>query len=81
MELLPMSKANLSDNVKKYLYSYIKSVDTKKECKLPSENAIAENLAVSRVTIRRALDDLEQEGVVFIKGKVDIKQCRWNFSL
>lgn len=70
MELLPMSKANLSDNVKKYLYSYIKSVDTKKGSKLPSENAIAENLAVSRVTIRRALDDLEQEGVVFrIHGK------------
>ncbi len=70
MELLPMSKTNLSDNVKKYLYSYIKSIDTKKECKLPSENTIAENLAVSRVTIRRALDDLEQEGVVFrIHGK------------
>ena len=70
MELLPMSKTNLSDNVKKHLYSYIKSIDAKKECKLPSENTIAENLAVSRVTIRRALDDLEQEGVVFrIHGK------------
>lgn len=65
MELFPMSKANLSDNVKKYLYNHIKSMDTKKGTKLPSENTIAENLSVSRVTIRRALDDLEQEGVVF----------------
>lgn len=70
MELIPMSKANLSDNVKKHLYSYIKTIDEKKEYKLPSENTIAESLAVSRVTIRRALDDLEQEGVVFrIHGK------------
>lgn len=65
MDLYPMSKANLSDNVKKHLLNYIKSMSIKNGTKLPSENEIAQNLSVSRVTIRRALDDLEKEGIVF----------------
>lgn len=41
-----------------------------KGTKLPAESVIAQNLSVSRVTVRRAFDDLEQEGVVFrIHGK------------
>lgn len=70
MKMFPMVKASLSDSVKVHLYQYIKSMDLKQGTKLPSENVIAENLSVSRVTIRRALDDLEKEGAVFrIHGK------------
>lgn len=70
MEMIPMMKTNLSSSVKAYLYKYIKEFDTRKGTKLPPESTIAENLSVSRVTIRRALDDLEQEGIVFrIHGK------------
>ena len=65
MELIPMNKANLSDHVKQFLYTYIKDMDSKNGVKLPSENELAQKLSVSRVTIRRALDDLEQEGTIF----------------
>lgn len=65
MNLFPMSKANLSDHVKQFLYTFIKDMDTNKGTKLPSENELAQKLSVSRVTIRRALDDLEQEGIIF----------------
>ena len=65
-----MVKKSLSDTVKEYLYDYIKTVDTEKSCKLPPETTIAEQLSVSRVTVRRALDDLEKEGVIIrIHGK------------
>lgn len=70
MELIPMVKSSLSDSVKSYLYQYIKNMDTSKGTKLQAESVIAKNLSVSRVTVRRAFDDLEQEGVVFrIHGK------------
>lgn len=70
MGMIPVMKANLSDNVRAYLYKYIKEYDTRNGTKLPPESTIAENLSVSRVTIRRALNDLEKEGVIFrIHGK------------
>jgi len=58
------------DDVKRYLYNYIKKMDTKKGTKLPSEAVIAKRLSVSRVTIRCAFDDLEKKGLIFrIHGK------------
>ncbi len=65
MEFIPMNKANLSDHVKQFLYTFIKDMDSNNGVKLPSENELAQKLSVSRVTIRRALDDLEQEGIIF----------------
>lgn len=70
MEFIPFKKRNLSDEVKENLYQYIKAMDIKQNTKLPPEDVIAKNLGVSRVTVRKALTDLEQEGVVFrIHGK------------
>lgn len=70
MDFIPFKKKNLSDEVKNYLYDYIKKMDVKISTKLPSEDSIAQSLGVSRVTIRKALTDLEQEGIVFrIHGK------------
>lgn len=64
MEVHPMVKASLSSSVKNYLYQYIRNVDLKGNMKLPSENEISAKLGVSRVTIRRALDELEKEGMI-----------------
>lgn len=66
MELKPIirMKKNLSDEVKENLCDYIRRMDVKKNPKLPSEAALAQILGVSRVTVRRALDDLEQSGLL-----------------
>ena len=64
MELHPMIKPNLSSSVKNYLYKYIRSLDLRGNTKLPPESELSVNLGVSRVTVRRALDELEKEGIV-----------------
>lgn len=64
MEFHPMIKPNLSSTVKNYLYKYIRGVDLNGNTKLPPENEISANLGVSRVTVRRALDELEKEGMI-----------------
>lgn len=64
MEMRPFIKKNLSHAVKAELYDYIDSLDLEKGNKLPPENTIAQNYGVSRVTVRRALDELEQEGLI-----------------
>lgn len=70
MESNPVVKRSLSDEVKKHLKSYIFSLNATENQKLPSEAVIAEEYGVSRVTIRRVMDDLEQEGLVIrIHGK------------
>lgn len=47
---------------------YIKELITDKKIntgeKLPSETSITQLLGVSRVTVRRALDELEKEGAI-----------------
>lgn len=65
MNFRPIKKTSLSDEVKSYLYEYIKNMDLVENTKLPPEESIAESLGVSRVTIRKALTDLEQEGLIF----------------
>ena len=64
MEIHPMIKTNLSGMVKQYLYDYIKNIDENSNMKLPPETEISGNLGVSRITVRRALDELEKEGIV-----------------
>lgn len=64
MELTPLVKPNLSSSVKQFLYDYIRQEDQKGAEKLPPENQLAERMKVSRVTIRRALDELEREGMI-----------------
>lgn len=68
--LQAMVKANLSTSVKNRLTKYIKSLDTSGSMKLPPESELSNQLGVSRITIRRALDELEQEGsVIRIHGR------------
>lgn len=64
MKIYPVVKPNLSSVVKQYLYRYIRSVKVDENMKLPPETEISANLGVSRVTVRRALDEMEKEGVV-----------------
>lgn len=64
MEKHPLIRANLSSSVKHYLYNYIQNADLNGNKKLPPENVISQKLGVSRVTVRRALDELEKEGMV-----------------
>lgn len=65
MDFMPFKKKSLSDEVKYYLYEYIKKMNLDESKKLPPEEVIAQNLGVSRVTVRRSLTDLEQEGLIF----------------
>lgn len=64
IELQTMVKANLSTSVKNRLTKYIRGMDPSGSMKLPSESELSSQLGVSRITIRRALDELEQEGTV-----------------
>lgn len=70
MNMTRVKTQSLSDRVRESIYEYIKSMDTEKDTKLPREEVLAKNLGVSRVTIRKALNDLAQEGMIFrIHGK------------
>lgn len=64
MESHLIRRQSLSDEVKKVLKEYIYSMDSHESTKLPSENEIAQNYGVSRVTVRKVLDELEQEGLI-----------------
>lgn len=64
MDVHLMARPNLSSTVKNYLYHYIREIYFKGEEKLPPENEISASLGVSRVTVRRALGELEKEGVI-----------------
>ena len=55
--------------VYRWLLVYIEENKFSGNQKLPSENALCRKLQVSRETIRRAIDVLVQEGVVYkLKG-------------
>lgn len=70
MDLKRVKTGSLSDKVKKAIYEYIKSMDVEKNDKLPRENLLSKKLGVSRITIRKALNELAQEGIIFrIHGK------------
>ena len=60
----PVNKKSLSDGAKENLRNYIQSLNSKSSYKLPAENDLAKLLGISRNTIRRALNELEQEGLV-----------------
>lgn len=60
----PVNKKSLSDSAKENLRNYIQSMDSNASYKLPSEDELARLLGISRNTIRRSLNELEQEGLV-----------------
>lgn len=57
MAMMPVIKQNLSDNIKHDLKKYILDMDLKESAKLPPEVEIGRKFGVSRVTVRRALDE------------------------
>ncbi|MDL2214421.1 GntR family transcriptional regulator [Clostridia bacterium OttesenSCG-928-O13] len=85
MELTPVKRKSLSDLTKEYLLAYIRSVGAQENPKIPPEVEIAEHLSVSRVTVRRALNDLENSGLILrIHGKgtfVNTNAMRINLNL
>jgi GntR family transcriptional regulator of arabinose operon len=69
-----MSKGNKSmpmyAQIREYLLDGIEVGSWKGDERLPSENELAEQFRVSRITIKKALDQLVEEGVVYrIQGK------------
>lgn len=62
--IAPIRKKTLSDSVKDSLRKLISEKAFNEAGKLPPEEELARQLAVSRITIRKALTDLEQEGLL-----------------
>ena len=60
----PLIKKTLADDAKEALFQYISHMDLQQSTKLPAETVLAEQLGVSRVTIRRAIDELECSGIL-----------------
>lgn len=67
MDKKPIKSRALTEEVKIYLNKYIRTLDLKKNNKLPSEELLAELIGVSRITIRGALNELASEGIIFRK--------------
>lgn len=65
MNDLRLTELSLSERAKEKIHKYISKMELEKSNKLPREEALAEIIGVSRVTIRKALDDLAAEGIVF----------------
>lgn len=65
MEDLKLTELSLSGRAKQKIHQYIGKMELDKTNKLPSEETLAKIIGVSRVTIRKALDDLASEGIVF----------------
>ena len=65
MDDLKLTELSLSERAKQRIHKYISKMELEKSNKLPSEETLAKIIGVSRVTIRKALDDLAAEGIVF----------------
>ncbi|MGN0405680.1 MAG: GntR family transcriptional regulator [Bariatricus sp.] len=60
-----VQKSDLKTQVKEELQKYIRQLDLTASNKLPREEALAEMLGVSRITLRSVLDDMAAEGIIF----------------
>lgn len=70
MTIKRIKTAPLSDRVRESIYEYITSMNIVENTKLPREETLAKDLGVSRITVRKALNDLSKEGMIFsIHGK------------
>jgi len=67
MPIKKISRNNLGDEVRRILIKHIKNKGFGETGAMPSEEGLASQLGVSRVTIRDALAALEREGYVIRK--------------
>lgn len=65
MDDLKLRGTSLSTLARQQIYKYIERMDLESSNKLPREEVLARIVGVSRVTIRKALDDLAAEGIIF----------------
>lgn len=65
MDNFKINDLPLSERAKKQIHRYISGMDLQESNKLPREEQLAEIIGVSRITIRKALNDLAFEGIVF----------------
>jgi|APSaa5957512622_1039677.scaffolds.fasta_scaffold45991_1 GntR family transcriptional regulator len=65
LKLEPSSPEPLYNQIKNAILHYIEENDLQSEDKLPSERELCEFFSVSRLTVRRAVDELIRLGVVF----------------
>lgn len=65
MENQRLNAMTLSEQARREIYKYIKTLNLEVSNKLPREEALAEIIGVSRITIRQALNDLAAEGIIF----------------
>ena len=65
-----MKREPLYEQIKKYLLEEICKHAGDRQWLLPSENALCTKYSVSRITAKRALNDLEEEGIIRrVRGK------------
>lgn len=67
MKFCKVKEQGLSQLTKKSILEYIKSMDLAISNKLPREELLAQELGVSRITVRSALNELASEGIIFRK--------------
>lgn len=67
MEDLRLNEAPLSERARHQIQKYIQQMDLNSSNKLPREETLAKIIGVSRITIRKALDDLASEGIIYRK--------------
>lgn len=65
MQTIKVQRNDLKTQVKEALNNYIKQLDLSKSNKLPREEALANMLGVSRVTLRSVLDEMASDGIIF----------------
>lgn len=65
MDFEPIKINNLVEKTKESILKYIEKTNIDINNKLPSEENLSSILGVSRVTVRSALNDLANEGIIF----------------
>lgn len=73
-----MPRPSICEKVKNKVYNIIHEFRLRNDLVLPSERDLAENLQVSRGTVRKVLDMLEAEGVIFRENQMTriLPPCR-----
>ncbi|GGD52475.1 GntR family transcriptional regulator [Paenibacillus nasutitermitis] len=65
-----VSNVSLYEQIKQYLLTEINQGHWNSHDKLPSENELTEQFSVSRITVKKAMSDLVDQGVIYrVQGK------------